>query len=322
MDKLSQFGEQFGKLPRIVKVAAGLGTLAAAVKINYELNPKPEVTVLNLHGTIVAGRAGLNGQPPINMENLRKKIDFAFKPKRLEYVLLNINSPGGAPVQCDLISSYIKKKSEEKGVPVIAFVEDVAASGGYWLACSASEIYAARSSIVGSIGVIGGGFGFVEVAEKIGVERRVFTAGKCKSQMDPFQPLKEEDVARQQVILNSMHSHFIEHVKNSRGDKLKADDEKLFNGEYWTGDKAAELGLVDGLQLLDAWVTAKYGDEKNVRVFRTKAGGFLESLLGAALEFVPGQKFSGMNVAEARELGDLAVAQASDVGALADGALR
>ena len=130
MDKLSQFGEQIGKLPRIVKVAAGLGTLAAAVKINYELNPKPEVTVLNLHGTIVAGRAGLNGQPPINMENLRKKIDFAFKPKRLEYVLLNINSPGGAPVQCDLISSYIKKKSEEKGVPVIAFVEDVAASGG------------------------------------------------------------------------------------------------------------------------------------------------------------------------------------------------
>ena len=124
------------------------------------------------------------------------------------------------------------------------------------------------------------------------------------------------------MILNSMHSHFIEHVKSSRGDKLKADDEKLFNGEYWTGDKAAELGLVDGLQLLDAWVTAKYGDEKNVRVFRTKAGGFLESLLGAALELAPGQKFFGMNVAEARELGDLAVAQASDVEALADGALR
>ena len=119
-----------------------------------------------------------------------------------------------------------------------------------------------------------------------------------------------------------MHSHFIEHVKNSRGDKLKADDEKLFNGEYWTGDKAAELGLVDGLQLLDAWVTAKYGDEKNVRVFRTKAGGFLESLLGAALEFVPGQKFSGINVAEAREFGDLAVAKANDVGALAESALK
>ena len=130
MEKFTLFSEKFGKLPRIVKVAGGLATLAAVAKINYELNPKPEVTVLNLHGTIVAGRAGLNGQPPINMENLRKKIDFAFKPKRLQYVLLNINSPGGSPVQCDLISSYIKKKSEEKGVPVIAFVEDVAASGG------------------------------------------------------------------------------------------------------------------------------------------------------------------------------------------------
>merc|ERR1719341_2701712 len=158
--------------------------------------------------------------------------------------------------------------------------------------------------------------------------------------MDPFQPLKEDDVARGQVkekniaqhllksnlhpkvILNSIHSHFIEHVKTSRGDRLKADDEKLFNGEYWTGDKAEELGLVDGLQLLDTWVTAKYGEEKNVRVFRTKAGGFLESLLGAALELAPGQqRFSGINVAEARELEALAVTQARDVGALAESAL-
>ena len=110
---MEKFSEKFGKIPRIVKMAGGLAALAAVAKINYELNPKPEVTVLNLHGTIVASRAGLNGQPPINMENLRKKIDFAFKPKRLQYVLLNINSPGGSPVQCDLISSYIKKKSEE-----------------------------------------------------------------------------------------------------------------------------------------------------------------------------------------------------------------
>merc|ERR1712181_45923 len=151
----------------------------------------------------------------------------------------------------------------------------------------------------------------------------VFFTPDCKSQMDPFQPLKEDDVARQQVILNSMHSHFIEHVKTSRGDRLKADDEKLFNGEYWTGDQAEQLGLVDGLQLLDAWVTAKYGEEKNVRVFRTKAGGFLESLLGAALQLVPGQqRFSGINVAEARELEALAsVTQARDVGALAESAM-
>lgn len=119
-----------------------------------------------------------------------------------------------------------------------------------------------------------------------------------------------------------MHSHFIEHVKTSRGDRLKADDEKLFNGEYWTGDKAEQLGLVDGLQLLDAWVTAKYGEEKNVRVFRTKAGGFLESLLGAAMNLGTGQGFSGLNVLEAKELGALSLAEAKDVGALAESALR
>ena len=124
------------------------------------------------------------------------------------------------------------------------------------------------------------------------------------------------------MILNSIHSHFIEHVKTSRGDRLKADDEKLFNGEYWTGDKAAQLGLVDGLQLLDAWLTAKFGEEKNVRVFRTKAGGILESLLAAALELVPGQRISGITVADARELEALAVTQARDVAALAESALR
>ena len=172
------------------------------------------------------------------------------------------------------------------------------------------------------------------------MERRVFTAGNCKSQMDPFQPLKEDDVARGQVkekniaqhllksnlhpkvILNSIHSHFIEHVKTSRGDRLKADDEKLFNGEYWTGDKAEQLGLVDGLLLLDAWLTAKFGEEKNVRVFRTKAGGILESLLGAALELVPGQRISGITVADSRELEALAVTQARDIAALAESALR
>jgi len=295
MEKLTWFIEALGKLPRIVKVAGGLATLAAVAKINYELNPTPEVTILNLHGTIVAGRAGLN------LENLREKIDSAFEPKRLQYVLLSIDSPGGEPVECDLISSYIKEKAEEKGVPVIAFVQRVAASGGYWLACSASEIYAARSSIVGSIGVIGSGFGFVEVMKKIGVERRIFKAGNCKSQLDPFQPLKPDDVARQQVILNDMHSNFIDHVKTSRGDRLKADDDQLFNGECWTGDTSEQLGLVDGLQLMETWLTAKFGEKKNVRVFRPKAG-FLERV-GAGLEVFLGQRIS---VAEARELEALA----------------
>lgn len=279
MDKVT---ENLAKLPRFVKVGAGLATVYAALWAKNERDPRPVVSVLPLHGVIIAGKASplSQGKAPINMENLKAKIDQAFKPKKLDCVVLSINSPGGAPVQCDLISSYLLEKAKEKGVPVVAFVEDVAASGGYWLACSAGEIYCARSSIVGSIGVIGGGFGFTEGMLKVGVERRVFTAGNSKSQLDPFQPLKEEDVVRQQAILDGMHTHFIDHVKGSRGEKLKAEDEKLFNGEYWTGEVAEGLGLVDGVQLLESWLLEKYGDEKKVRVIRINASGGLRELLG------------------------------------------
>ena len=282
MEKLTSFTERVNKLPRFVKIAGGLATLYALGKANDELNPKPVVSVIDLQGVIMSGKGRgplSGGQQPINLETTRKNIDKAFRPKRLEYVLLNINSPGGAPVQCDLVSSYIKAKAEKKGVPVIAFVEDYAASGGYWLACTAGEIYCGRSSVVGSIGVISDGFGFVEGMEKLGVERRVFTAGKNKRQLDPFLPVEEEDVARRKELLDRMHSHFIEHVKTSRGDRLKADDEKLFNGEFWTGDVAAELGLVDGVQLLESWVSDKYGDK--VRVLRLGSGGLLAGFFGA-----------------------------------------
>ena len=282
MEKLTSFTERVNKLPRFVKIAGGLATLYALGKANDELNPKPVVSVIDLQGVIMSGKGRgplSGGQQPINLETTRKNIDKAFMPKRLEYVLLNINSPGGAPVQCDLVSSYIKAKAVKKGVPVIAFVEDYAASGGYWLACTAGEIYCGRSSVVGSIGVISDGFGFVEGMEKLGVERRVFTAGKNKRQLDPFLPVEEEDVARRKELLDRMHSHFIEHVKTSRGDRLKADDEKLFNGEFWTGDVAAELGLVDGVQLLESWVSDKYGDK--VRVLRLGSGGLLAGLFGA-----------------------------------------
>ena len=282
MEKLTSFTERVNKLPRFLKIAGGLATLYALGKANDELNPKPVVSVIDLQGVIMSGKGRgplSGGQQPINLETTRKNIDKAFRPKRLEYVLLNVNSPGGAPVQCDLVSSYIKAKAVKKGVPVIAFVEDYAASGGYWLACTAGEIYCGRSSVVGSIGVISDGFGFVEGMEKLGVERRVFTAGKNKRQLDPFLPVEEEDVARRKELLDRMHSHFIEHVKTSRGDRLQADDEKLFNGEFWTGDVAAELGLVDGVKLLESWVSDKYGDK--VRVLRLGSGGLLAGLFGA-----------------------------------------
>ena len=281
MERLTSISEKLGRLPRVVKVGVGLATLAGLTRAHYELTPKPEVSVLNLQGVIMSGKASplSGGQPPLNLENLRKRIDMAFRPKRLKCVLLNINSPGGSPVQCDLIASYIQQKAEEKNVPVVAFVEDVAASGGYWLACAAGQIFVARSSVVGSIGVIGAGFGFTEGMEKVGVERRVFTAGKSKSQLDPFRPLKEEDVARQQVILDSLHQHFIDHVTTSRGGRL-AEGEELFTGEYWTGERAVELGLVDGLSLLEPWLAQNFGKEgRDVRVFRMRSGGLLESLL-------------------------------------------
>lgn len=303
MEQLTSFTERVKKLPRFVKIAGGLATLYALGKANDELNPKPVVSVIDLQGVIMSGKGRgplSGGQQPINLETTRKNIDRAFKPKRLEYVLLNINSPGGAPVQCDLVSTYIKEKAEKKGVPVIAFVEDYAASGGYWLACTAGQIFCGRSSVVGSIGVISDGFGFVEGMEKLGVERRVFTAGKNKRQLDPFLPVEEEDVARRKELLDRMHSHFIEHVKTSRGDRLKADDEKLFNGEFWTGDVAAELGLVDGVQLLESWVSDKYGDK--VRVLRLGSGGLLAGLFEA---MVPESGILGALVPDSGALGGL-----------------
>ena len=163
---------------------------------------------------------------------------------------------------------------------VVVFVEDTAASGGYWLACTADKIYATRSSVVGSIGVISMGLGFHELIKKYGVERRVFTAGENKSVLDPLAPLKESDVQIIKNLLSNLHDHFIDHVKTSRGDRLKADDKTLFNGEFWTGQKALELGLIDGIDTLDGYIEREFGDK--VKVVRPKrGGGRLSELLGA-----------------------------------------
>ena len=158
-----------------------------------------------------------------------------------------------------LVSSYIKEKSIKHNVPVIAFCEDYAASGGYWLACTGSQIYAARSSVVGSIGVISQGLGFHELIEKYGVERRTFTAGENKSVMDPLAPLKEKDVEIIKSLLNNIHQHFIDHVKASRGERLTGDDKTIFNGEFWTGEPALALGLVDGIDNVDSYIARTWG---------------------------------------------------------------
>ena len=179
---------------------------------------------------------------------------------------LAVNSPGGAPVQAALIAGRIRALSEEKEIPVYAFCEDVAASGGYWLACAAEEIYAHPASIVGSIGVISAGFGFPGLLEKVGVERRVHTSGDKKGMLDPFQPEKPEDIERLRDIQEDIHEQFRDYVRVRRGDRLNGTDDVLFSGEFWTGRRARELGLVDGLGDLRTVMREKFGDKVDLKL--------------------------------------------------------
>jgi signal peptide peptidase SppA len=182
----------------------------------------------------------------LNLPSLEPVLKRAFAADRLAAVALQINSPGGAATQSALIAERIRGLAAEHDVEVLAFCEDVAASGGYWLACAADEIYAHATSLVGSIGVISGGFGLSGLLERIGVQRRLYTAGNNKSRLDPFLPEKPEDVAWLRDMQNQVHELFQAWVRERRGDKLRRADE-LFTGEVWTGARAAELGLVDGL---------------------------------------------------------------------------
>ena len=262
-------------------LGAGIAGLVGYQAAREKFGGEPRVSVIRLHGVIMEGRGGLGGTGVINLENTRKLIDKAFQPSRLQAVLLNINSPGGTPVQSDLVSAYIREKAAEHEVPVLVFVEDLAASGGYWLACTGSEIYAARCSIVGSIGVISQGFGFHQLIEKLGIERRTYTAGQNKSINDPFEPVKEKDVEIIKSMQGNIHKEFIEHVKTSRGERLKGDDQLLFNGEFWTAETALKLGLIDGIDHMESFITRKWGSD--VRVIRVNGENPLSALLGGVL---------------------------------------
>lgn len=201
----------------------------------------PSVAIIRLAGTIASGPRG-----GINDEAYAPLIEKAFRKGKPSAVALEINSPGGSPVQSSLIGARIRRLSDELEVPVYAFVEDVAASGGYWLAAAADEIWADDCSIVGSIGVISASFGLHELLQKHGVERRVYTAGTSKSQLDPFRPENPEDVARLKKLLEQIHQTFISHVQSRRGAQL-TDQADLFNGEIWVGAQAQEVGLIDGI---------------------------------------------------------------------------
>ncbi len=217
----------------------------------------PVIPVVRLHGVIAADpRPGR-----LNIESVEPLLKRAFALKSAPAVAIIVNSPGGSPVQSRLISKRIRDLAEENGKPVLVFVEDAAASGGYFIAVAGDEIIADPSSIVGSIGVIFAGFGFVGAIDKLGVERRVHTAGRNKSTLDPFLPEKPEDVARIKQLELDVHRVFIDWVKARRGDRLKAADDDLFTGEFWSGLHGLDLGLVDALGDVRAVLRERYGEK-------------------------------------------------------------
>ena len=224
----------------------------------------PVVSLVRLHG-VITPTTGPVPRSVINSVSTEKVLERAFAPARLAAVALLVNSPGGSPTQSALVADRIRGLAAEHDVPVLAFCEDVAASGGYWLACAADEIYAHATSIVGSIGVISQSFGLEGLLQRIGVERRLYTAGEAKSRLDPFLPEKPEDVVWLRGLQDQLHEMFRDWVVTRRGDRLASDIE-LFNGEVWTGARAAEVGLVDGLGTARTVLTERFPDAELVPI--------------------------------------------------------
>lgn len=232
------------------------------------------IAVLRLQGVI--GKVGMRGG--LTLESLNDSIEKAFKTPKLKALCLIINSPGGSPVQSELIAKRISALAEKHDIPVYSFVEDVAASGGYWLACAGSEIYASKSSIIGSIGVISSSFGFHEAIEKMGVERRIYTEGNNKSILDPFTKTKESDVKVIKNIQKHIHTHFIDHVKTSRRRKLSQSDDILFNGEFWSGETALDFGLIDGINDMHSFIKEKFGEKVKIEYISPKKSWMKQKL--------------------------------------------
>jgi len=218
-------------------------------------------------------------RPGMTLAGVAKMLERAFATRNAKAVALVINSPGGSPVQSRQIYLRIRQLASEKKLPVLVFVEDVAASGGYMIACAGDEIFCDPSSILGSIGVVGGSFGLQEMIRKIGVERRLYTSGEHKAMLDPFLPEKPEEVARLKAIQREIHEIFIALVKGSRGPRLKGGDDTLFTGEYWAGDTSVSLGLADSIGDLRATLRARYGEKVRTPVI-TPPSGLLSGLLG------------------------------------------
>src|ERR1700674_3783991 len=247
-------------------------------------------------------------RPGMSLAGVARTLERAFSMKNAKAVALVINSPGGSPVQSRQIYLRIRQLAAEKKLPVLVFVEDVAASGGYMIACAGDEIFCDPSSILGSIGVVGGSFGFQELIKKVGVERRLYTAGKHKAMLDPFLPEDPDDVARVKALQREIHAIFIALVKQSRGTRLKATDDVLFTGEYWAGETSISLGLADSIGDLRSTLRARYGDKVSTPVI-APATGMLSGLLGrrsagtlASLEGVSGLPDELISALESRAI--------------------
>ncbi len=246
-------------------------------KLNKIFDNSPQVAVIPLSGII--GQGGGIRRGGLSLADLSENIEEAFKLPKVKAVALVINSPGGSPVQSSLIAGLIRQLADEKKIPVLAFCEDAAASGGYWLACAADEIYAQPASILGSIGVISASFGFCDAIKKLGIERRVYTSGETKSQLDPFKPEKASDIAHIKSLQEDIHDQFKGYVRSRRGDKLSADEKIMFSGSFWTGVKAKEMGLIDEIGDMRSVCRDKFGDKVKFKVM-TKSKGWFEKKLG------------------------------------------
>ena len=263
----------------------------------------PVVPVVRLTGVI-----GVTTplRPGLMLSTVARSLERAFATRKARAVALIVNSPGGSPAQSHLILRRIRQLAEEKNIPVLAFIEDVGASGGYMLACAADEIICDQYSIVGSIGVVGGSFGFPKLMDKLGIERRLYASGERKTMLDPFLPEKPDDVKRIKAIQKDIHEHFIALVKERRGAKLKGADKLLFSGEFWTAPKAIELGLADTLGDLRSTLRARYGDKVRMPLIAAERGLFGRKLpsvnIGVALADRAGLTDELLSTLEARAI--------------------
>jgi signal peptide peptidase SppA len=261
----------------------------------------PQVAVVKLAGVIGASSSFQRG---LNLQSIEASLESAFSNKKTTAVALIVNSPGGSPVQADLIQKRIRDLSAEKQKPIFVFCEDVAASGGYWIALAGNEIYANASSIIGSIGVVSAGFGFEEAINKLGIQRRIYSTGPNKGMLDPFQAEDPKHVDRLRSLQEEIFTLFREWVLSRRGSKLKGDHEEIFSGAFWTGIKAKELGLIDGLGDLREVMRDRFGEEVVFKNYSAKSGilsklglanslssrmvgdGVMNSLLSDAMEWI------------------------------------